>query len=100
MAEYNPNGMTDEEFADFCELKTEDGAIPAGKIEYVTGKVMFRSGAGYLLSIPDYIKKYGFDPVPVWERIKAYQKQTGRFYEATETAFIKPKRMPVKLGKY
>ena len=44
MAEYNPKGMTDQEFADFCELKTEEGAIPAGRIDYVSGKVMFRSG--------------------------------------------------------
>lgn len=101
MAEYNPRGMTDQEFADFCELKTEEGAIPAGRIDYVSGKVMFRAGAGYLLSIPEYIKKYGFDPAPVWDRIKAYQKMTGRFSEPVEIAYIKPvRRTPVKLGRY
>jgi len=101
MAGYYPKGMTDKEFADFCELMTEEGAIPAGRIDYVSGKVMFRSGAGYLLSIPDYIKKYGFDPAPVWDRVKADQKKTGRFTEPVEIAYIRPtRRAPVKLGRY
>jgi hypothetical protein len=99
--EYNPEGMTDEEFASFCEIKTEEGAIPAGRTDYVTGKVLFRSGAGYLLTPEQYAKKYGFDPEPVWERLKAFQKKTGRFIEPVELGYIKPaRRAPVKLGRY
>jgi hypothetical protein len=98
-AGYNPNGITDEEFAAFCDLQSEEGAIPAGRIEYVTGKVMYRSGNGSLLSGPDYIKKYGFDPEPVWARIKAHQKKVGTFHDPVEIAYIKPIKMtPRKLG--
>ena len=87
----NPNGMTDAEFANFCELKTEEGAIPAGKIEYVSGKIMFRSGAGLLLTVKDYKKKYGFDPEPVWARIKEYQRSTGQLHDIHEVSYINPK---------
>lgn len=82
-------GISDEEFEKFCELKGQEGAIPAGRIEYVTGQVFFRSGAGQLLTKEQYVEKYGFDPDPVWRRIQAYQVKTQKFSPPDECPQIR-----------
>lgn len=95
-----PSTLNDEEFAEFCELKTKEGAIPAGKISYVTGETLFIDGGGKALDSEAYIAAHGFDPAPIWDRIKAWQAETGRLKNPTAIGRIRlPKREPVKLGR-
>lgn len=63
-------GMTDEEFASFCKTPEEIKRLPAGRIAYTDGTVVWKDGAGQSWTRQEYIKRFGFDPVPVWNRMK------------------------------
>ena len=63
-------GMTDEEFASFCKTPEEIKRLPAGRITYADGTVVWKDGAGQFWSRDEYKARFGFDPVPVWNRMK------------------------------
>lgn len=63
-------GLTDEEFASFCKTPEAIKRLPTGVIEYVDGTVIYKDGAGQDWSRKDYKKRFGFDPKPVWDRMK------------------------------
>ena len=50
-------GLTDEEFASFCRL------------EYPDETVLYIDGAGQQWTEKQWEKRFGYNPVPVWDRM-------------------------------
>ena len=63
-------GMTDEEFASFCKTPEYIKRIPAGRIEYPDGTVLYKDGAGQQWTRESWTSRFGYDPKPVWARMK------------------------------
>lgn len=93
------SGLSDEDFAAFCDLKSEEGRLPAGRIEYVSGKVIFIDGNGRPLTVEEYTQMHGFDPAPVWLRIQAWRATHGKLMDPVIVGLSKPRRQHVKLGR-
>ncbi len=92
-------GISDQEFAAFCDLKSKEGGIPAGCVNYVTGEIIWIDGNGKSMSTEQYIKTHGFDPAPVWGKILEYNatKKLKQQYNVPvfprQMALEKPKKL-------
>ncbi len=68
-------GVSDEEFASFCKTPEWIKRLPGGCITDPTGLVLYVNGAGVSSDNPaltrdEYKSRFGFDPKPVWDRMK------------------------------
>ena len=63
-------GLTDEEFASFCKTPEELKRIPNGKLRYPDGTIVYIDGAGQQWTKKQWEKRFGYNPVPVWDRMK------------------------------
>ena len=63
-------GLTDEEFASFCKTPEEIKRIPNGRLEYPDETVLYIDGAGQQWTEKQWEKRFGYNPVPVWNRMK------------------------------
>jgi hypothetical protein len=63
-------GMTDDEFASFCKTPEEIKRIPNGRIVYADGTVLYKDGAGQSWTRESWITRFGYDPKPVWNRMR------------------------------
>ena len=68
-------GITDEEFASFCKTPEALKRLPVGVITDPIGQELWIDGAGLSPDNPGwtreaYQKRFGFDPKPVWDRMK------------------------------
>ncbi len=94
-----PTGyVSDEEFNKFCELATEEGRMPAGRIKYVTGVVLWIDGNGRQLTSDEFKAKNGFDPAPVWDDIQKWRAANGTMPETVKIGAVRSRRKPVRLG--
>lgn len=60
---------SDGDFLRFCEMPLVMRRLPAGRIEYADGTVVYVDGAGTHMSRTDFEQKYGYDPEPVLNRM-------------------------------
>jgi hypothetical protein len=66
-----PNeGLSDEEFASFCQTPEAMKRIPLGVVADASGLTLWIDGAGQKWTREGYTKRFGFDPKPVWDRMK------------------------------
>jgi hypothetical protein len=63
-------GLSDEEFANFCATPEEHKRLPSGFIRYADGMVLWIDGAMQKWTQAGYKKRFGFDPAPVYARMK------------------------------
>lgn len=68
-------GRTDEEFASVCKTPEFLKRGVTGCITTADGQELFIDGAGNTRDNPpwtreDFKKRYGYDPKPVWERMR------------------------------
>ena len=63
-------GMTDEEFASFCKTPEAIKRIPSGLIKYPDGTTLYKDGAGQSWTRESWTARFGYDPKPVWARMK------------------------------
>lgn len=63
-------GLTDEEFASFCKTPEEIKKLPDGLLEYIDGTKLYKDGANQLWTKKQWEKRFGYDPEPIWNRMK------------------------------
>lgn len=71
-------GLTDEEFASFCKTPEYLKRGVTGCITTPDGQELYVDGAGNTRDNPpwtraDFKERYGYDPKPVWERIRKHK---------------------------
>lgn len=64
------DGLSDEEFASFCKTPEAIKRITNGRLEYPDGTIVYIDGAGQPWTAEQWIKRFGYDPVPVWDRMR------------------------------
>lgn len=99
---YDPSGLNDEEFSNFCATPEFIAAAPAGKMDLLGTGTVYVDGAGLWLSSDDYMARHnGADPEVMWRAVKRYRAMVGS--EKAVQILSPPTRakiQPVKLGKY
>lgn len=63
-------GLTDEEFASFCKTPEAIKRIVLGRISEVGTETIYVDGANQHWSKAEWLARYGYDPEPVWDRMR------------------------------
>lgn len=69
---------TEEEWLECLELPEYVQRIPAGRIDLVTGEIIFIDGNGHHFSKEQYQSKWNCDPEIVWAAVKARRAEAGK----------------------
>ena len=70
--------VTEEEWLECLELPEYLQRIPAGRIDLVSGEIIFIDGNGQQFSKEQYQAKWNCDPEVVWAAVKARRAQAGK----------------------
>jgi hypothetical protein len=64
------DGLSDEDFASFCKTPEAIKRIVDGVIVEAGSDPMYVDGASQRWTRGDWKKRFGYDPKPVWDRMK------------------------------
>lgn len=63
-------GLTDEEFAAFCDTPEAIQRIPNGVLTSPDGLTLYIDGAGLPWTAKQWEKRFGYKPKKVWDRMR------------------------------